>query len=515
MRHQLAFIIIVNILVLAALLVTGYSRYADFRKYHDAIATETTTQVSTAIRSFIQERQRLVKLFVKTNQAAIEKYAEDVDDEVAFTKLSNKLREHFPDYFAFTLARPDGQLLIDDFDGYVGDICLNDIMTFSKGATPGLRVHPNPHIYHFDMMAEYSMQEKGIFFVSFPADIFADLIRPAEISGHSVYLLYKDGDALLIEATSLGSRIRIDRSDYRFQPDEIARILKTSSVPDTGWLVVDLHNPELFSGYVKVLLVQLGIIMSILILASVLMYQRIMSIEAQRREAERQKDEFFGLMSHEFRTPLTAIIGAIKLVKNGVTGKLNDKTEEMIDIAISNSDRMLLLVNDILDFQKIQVGKMEYVFTDVELNSIVNKAVSNINNIAEQHGISIEFSECESNATINVDENRMSQAVTNLLSNAIKYGAKNDTIKVVCDLSAQRDRAYISITDHGIGISEKDQQRIFESFVMLEQNSQSSQSSGLGLAIVKLIAKGHGGDVTLQSRPGETCFTIWLPVSFS
>ncbi len=514
MRHQLVFIFIVNIIVLAALLITGYSRYTDFRKYHEAIAFETSTQVSTAIRGFIQERQRLVKLFVKNNQAAIQKYAKDVEDEVAFSKLSNKLREHFPDYFAFTLARPDGQLLVDDFDGYIGDICMNDITTFSEGDSPGLRVHPNPHIYHFDMMAEYSMQEKGIFFVSFPADIFADLIRPAEINGHSVYLLYKDGDDLLIEATSLGSRIRIDRSDYRFQPDEIARILKTSPIPETDWLVVDLHNPDLFSGYVKVLLVQLGIIMSILIFASVLMYKRIIAIEGQRRQAERQKDEFFGLMSHEFRTPLTAIIGAIKLVKNGVTGKLNAKTEEMIDIAISNSDRMLLLVNDILDFQKIQVGKMEYVFTDVELNSIVEKAISNINNIAEQKGTTIEFNECESNAIINVDENRMSQAVTNLLSNAIKYGAKNDTIKVVCGLSAETDRAYISITDHGDGISEKDQERIFESFVMLEQNKQTSQSSGLGLAIVKLIAREHAGDVTLHSRPGETCFTIWLPVRF-
>jgi len=512
MRHQVVFIIGFNLLVLGSLVVLGQARYSDFRKYHEAIATETTANISTAINNFVVERKRQVQVFVKENAVSINQYAIDVDDESAREQISNKLREHFPDYFAFTIASNDGSPIVDDFDGYIGDICQDDIVMFSRGEKPDVRVHPNPHIYHFDMMSKYEADSGGVFFVSFPADLFGELIKPAQVSGHTVLLLFVDGETELIEATAKGSRIRTARDDYRIQPDEKLRVLGYKNIPGTQWKVVDLHNPALFTNYLNVLVVQLGGIMLMFIGASLAMFIYIRRAEALRLQAEHYKDEFISLMSHEFRTPLTSILGALKLLKGGVAGVLEKQTAEMVDIALSNSDRLLFLVNDILDIQRIESGKMVFEFSDECLNDIIQKSVDNIRNIAEREGMVIKVSAPENRIIISMDPNRMLQAVSNLIANAIKYGEDKDHIQVAYGFSSNKDMVYITVTDHGTGISPDDQQRIFDKFIMLNNIKRETSSSGLGLTIVRLIAREHCGDVSVSSKPGEgTSFTISLP----
>ena len=141
----------------------------------------------------------------------------------------------------------------------------------------------------------------------------------------------------------------------------------------------------------------------------------------ERLEVERMKNDFVSTVSHELRTPLTSIMGSLGLIKGGAVGTLPDRLKSMLDIAYSNSDRLVRLINDILDVQKIEAGKMEYRMAPLEIMTLVNRAVSASDGLARERGIEIKVIESTPEAIIRGDDDRLMQVMTNLLSNAVKF----------------------------------------------------------------------------------------------
>ena len=245
-------------------------------------------------------------------------------------------------------------------------------------------------------------------------------------------------------------------------------------------------------------------------------YAAFRSSEEQEREyrevvrANRMKSDFLGNMSHEIRTPISTILGMNEMILN------ESDDREIIGYAqnIRNAGNILLaLVNDVLDFTKIEAGKMEITPVRYELRNVLNDLIQAIGTRASMKGLAIELD--VEKTTPNVlygDEIRIRQAITNLLTNAVKYTQKGGiTLKVrYVNVGEEELRLYISVSDTGIGIRKEDQNKLFQSFVRLDENrNRSIEGTGLGLAITSHIIKAMNGNIELESEYGKgTTFTI-------
>lgn len=232
---------------------------------------------------------------------------------------------------------------------------------------------------------------------------------------------------------------------------------------------------------------------------------------AKRKEIERMKDEFVSTVSHELRTPLTSIQGSLGLIANGVMGALPGTAQPLLDIAYKNCSRLVLLINDILDSEKIAAGKMAFAFKDQELMPLLEHAVELNRAFGAQYGVRFEIDAAVPAARVNVDHDRLIQVLTNLLSNAAKFSPKGEVVLV----SAERaDGALrISVRDRGPGIPPEFRDRIFQKFSQADSSDRRAKGgTGLGLSISKAIVEKHGGTLTFESEVGKgSTFTVELP----
>ena len=225
------------------------------------------------------------------------------------------------------------------------------------------------------------------------------------------------------------------------------------------------------------------------------------------------KNDFVSTVSHELRTPLTSIMGSLGLIKGGAVGTLPDRLKSMLDIAYSNSDRLVRLINDILDVQKIEAGKMEYRMAPLEIMTLVNRAVSASDGLARERGIEIKVIESTPEAIIRGDDDRLMQVMTNLLSNAVKFSSRGDSVEI--GVSRQNGSLEIKICDQGPGIPDQFRDKIFEKFSrMNSSDGQQVGGTGLGLSISKSIVEQHGGDIGIEPDTGKgATFFFRLPES--
>ncbi len=232
----------------------------------------------------------------------------------------------------------------------------------------------------------------------------------------------------------------------------------------------------------------------------------------EQKEMDKMKNEFVSNVSHELRTPLTAIRGSLGLIDGGALGEIPEQAADLIHLANKNTNRLLLLINDILDIQKIESGEMDFNFTAVEITPFLQQVIAENKAYGDQYGVSFIISENSENSEIYADYFRMMQVLANLLSNAVKFSPKGSTVKI-CVTENKNHAVLISVIDHGEGIPLKFQPRLFDKFT--QSNSASTRqtgSSGLGLSITKMIVENHGGDLTFVSEEGKgTTFTITLP----
>ncbi len=229
---------------------------------------------------------------------------------------------------------------------------------------------------------------------------------------------------------------------------------------------------------------------------------------------DRIKDEFVSMVNHELRTPLTSINGALSLLHNQVTGKLPQEAAQLVNVAYRNGERLLTIVNDILDVSKLEAGKMEMQTSPIELVPFLQKAIELNRGYCETCGSQLELRAAEAGDLpwVTGDEHRLLQVMDNLISNAAKFTHAGDTIEV----SYRREDGHIriAVTDHGPGIPHDLQKELFTKFKQFSAASNAkAPGTGLGLNISKLIVEQQGGRIGCESVPGEhTTFHFSLPL---
>lgn len=232
----------------------------------------------------------------------------------------------------------------------------------------------------------------------------------------------------------------------------------------------------------------------------------------EQKKLERMKGEFVSTVSHELRTPLTSIKGSLGLVAGGALGTLPQKAREMVDVAYRNADRLVTLVNDILDLEKLDSGRMKFDFEQLNLSGLVKEAIDSNMGLAQEHGVEFIFTDRALEATVRGDGNRLAQVVANLLSNAAKFSREGGTVEIV--VGQENGTARVSVTDEGCGIPEEFYEHIFDRFAQADASDNRKRGgTGLGLSICKLIVEKHGGTIGFDSEvDAGTTFFFTLPV---
>jgi PAS domain S-box-containing protein len=240
-------------------------------------------------------------------------------------------------------------------------------------------------------------------------------------------------------------------------------------------------------------------------------YLMIATDLSERRAIEKMKDEFVSVVSHELRTPLTSIKGALGLLTGGVTGKLPAAAEKMLQLALNNTDRLTRLVNDILDFERIESGqiKMETQISDTA--QLMRESAESVHVIAQGEGVSVVLVPLA--VPVRVDPSRIVQALVNLLGNAIKFSPPRGRIEFGADRSS--GSVVFRIKDQGRGIPKDKLETIFERFQQVDaSDSREKGGTGLGLAISRSIVQQHGGRVWAESELGRgSTFYVQLPLA--
>lgn len=231
----------------------------------------------------------------------------------------------------------------------------------------------------------------------------------------------------------------------------------------------------------------------------------------ESKRIERMKSEFVSTVSHELRTPLTSIRGSLGLVVAGVAGEIPDKAMNLLQLASNNVERLGVLINDLLDMQKIESGELEFNLSRQSLAQLLGKAINDNEGFAQQHQVALKLQLLVEDSTVMMDETRFAQVMSNLLSNAIKFSDNGSTVKVV--LESQKEQLVVSVIDQGVGIPAEFHQKLFDKFTQHDaSDTRSVGGTGLGLSISKSLVERLNGELDFVSREGKgTTFTIRFP----
>lgn len=231
----------------------------------------------------------------------------------------------------------------------------------------------------------------------------------------------------------------------------------------------------------------------------------------ERKRIEQMKNDFVSLASHELRTPLTSIVGYVDLILNEDVGKISAEQREFLEIISQNTQRLEALINDVLDIEKIESGRIKLKLEKVNLTEIMEACINTFKVMAEDKALKLEKEIKTAQIYVLGDADRLSQVFSNLLSNAIKY-TKEGRVKVT--LQTKERFASVSVEDSGVGMSQEDQRRIFTRFFRAEDSYvRKTSGTGLGLSIAKASIERHNGDIKIKSKLGEgSKFEVILPL---
>ena len=232
----------------------------------------------------------------------------------------------------------------------------------------------------------------------------------------------------------------------------------------------------------------------------------------EKKQAETAKSQFLATVSHELRTPLTSIKGSLGLLKAGIDKMDPDRMRRMLDIAHMNADRLHALINDILDWEKIEAGQMTYAAEDLDLCAALHEAAEMNQGYARQHGVRFRLSVPRGPVICEADKLRIQQVMSNLMSNAAKFSGQGKEIEIA--LETDGAEAEISVRDHGDGIPEEARATIFDRFTQADSSDvRRKGGTGLGLSISKAIVEAHGGTIGFDCpEDGGTRFYFRLPL---
>ena len=243
----------------------------------------------------------------------------------------------------------------------------------------------------------------------------------------------------------------------------------------------------------------------ILPLKSASLYQELKETNHKLEKLERLKSEFISIVSHELRTPLTSIKNSLDILLSGRCGEITAAADKFISMAKRNAQRLSGIINDLLDISKIEAGKMDFNFKEMNIHSVIDYVKSTLNEVAKNKNISLLTEETENLPLIKADSQRLEQVLTNLVSNAIKFTPEGKKIIIKSSLADARDikinenfkssmrklegeYVMVSVIDEGIGIEEKNLLHAFDKFAQIENSlSRKAGGSGLGLPIAKQL----------------------------
>jgi len=234
--------------------------------------------------------------------------------------------------------------------------------------------------------------------------------------------------------------------------------------------------------------------------------------EEKLKETMEMKSQFISTVSHELRTPLASIIEGVSIILDGVLGEVNNKQRNFLNIAKRNADRLARLINDVLDFQKLEAGKMKL---DIQLNDI-KETIEEVHKVmvpsAKKKGVALCLQLDDNLPKAGFDSDKIIQVLTNLISNAIKFTPEKGRISV--NVRRRNEELVLSVSDTGMGIPKEALPKIFERFYRVHRPGKQTQGTGLGLAIVNKIVMMHGGRIDVESEVDKgTTFTVSLPLA--
>ncbi|MCM1339103.1 MAG: HAMP domain-containing histidine kinase [Muribaculaceae bacterium] len=261
------------------------------------------------------------------------------------------------------------------------------------------------------------------------------------------------------------------------------------------------------------------------------LYKEIIKKNEELEKLERVKSEFISIVSHELRTPLTPIKNALSILSSGRCGDLGSNAVKFIDMAKRNVENLTNIINDILDINKIEAGKMDFNYKLMNIHSVIENVKTNFDCVAKEHEINFSTNEQENLPEIYADSQRLGQVLTNLVSNAIKFTPKGKSITIHSELKNANDiiknpyfeeelktlsgnYIVVSVVDEGIGIKEENLLKAFDKFTQIENSlSRKVGGTGLGLPIAKQLIKAHKGTIWCDSEEERgSSFYFALPV---
>jgi len=223
---------------------------------------------------------------------------------------------------------------------------------------------------------------------------------------------------------------------------------------------------------------------------------------SERKHVDKIKTEFISTVSHELRTPLTSIRGSLGMLKSGVLGEVPEKANRMIELAHNNTERLISLVNDILDVEKFQAGKIELKLARVNLTDLVTECVASNEAYANSCRVSLQLDSNLAAFHVYADNHRLQQVMANLISNAAKFSPENGLVSISVNKIGQLIR--VSVSDHGVGIPEEYRSKMFQKFSQVDStDTRQKGGTGLGLNITKSIIEHHGGHIDYTTKEGE------------
>ncbi len=227
------------------------------------------------------------------------------------------------------------------------------------------------------------------------------------------------------------------------------------------------------------------------------------------KKLDRMKDEFLQNVSHELRTPMTAMLTTMRVIKDAIE---DERLKELLEINERSTWRLNRLVGDLLDFGRIDRGTMELNLQPVDMRSLIRDVMADIQSYADARRLNVEFKLEKSLPRVVVDKDSMYKVVSNMLNNAIKFNEEGG--RIVVEISAGDGFVKVSVEDSGIGIDEKDLDKVFDRFYQVDGSTKRKYpGTGIGLALTKKLVEMHGGKVWAESKQGEwTRFIFTLPV---
>ncbi len=221
---------------------------------------------------------------------------------------------------------------------------------------------------------------------------------------------------------------------------------------------------------------------------------------------------FVAEISHELRTPLTAIMGSLSVIRSGTVGDLPPRMVPLVEMAQRNAERLLALVDDLVDAERIRSGRLDVARRLVDLGDIVRGAIDALQVPAGLAGVTVPLVPAEGPVPVRVDPRRLEQAVINILANAVKFSYRGGRVEVTVD--AADGMARVTVADQGPGIPEAHRAHVFDPFWTRDPGDGRNQSgSGLGLGIARALVEAHSGRISFTSRPGDTRFRIEVPLA--